>query len=165
MLALAVAAMTTRVAEVPGLHLLAVSAPVFQMQAGTPAPSDAPWRAWAAVLVTVLFLALLLVLVIGAGLKFFDLAGRREAEAEHLEDRITAALYRSFGDISVRPLADVPTSKGSGVIVEIHGPLRSVELKEAVLRVAQQELTRIRSDGRVEDRVAVVDEAASRHVA
>ena len=51
----------------------------------------------------VIVVTLLLPLVVGTGVWLIDLDGRREIESEALQDRLTVALRRELGGVTVIP--------------------------------------------------------------
>ena len=123
------------------------------------APSAAPGAAASGsggyVAATVVIIALLV--VIGVVVKLFDLKRKRSAEAVHLQAQISDALLREQNvfRLPVTPTAHVPFLSGSPAVIEVSGEVPSSEIKETVLRLVQNEASRIRDDVRVEDRLAV----------
>ena len=124
------------------------------------APSAAPGAAAASgsggyVAATIVIIALLV--VIGVVVKLFDLKRKRSAEAVHLQAQISDALLREQNvfRLPVTPTAHVPFLSGSPAVIEVSGEVPSPEIKETVLRLVQNEASRIRDDVRVEDRLAV----------
>ncbi|MGH7388071.1 MAG: hypothetical protein ACREM3_01245 [Candidatus Rokuibacteriota bacterium] len=116
------------------------------------------------VLIAITFLLLLLVLVVGAGVWLFDLGGRREREAEALEEQLVIAVRRGVGDVGVLPVAYLSSSGSTQDVVELHGRVPSAEVREAVLRAVEDQLSRSRPGCRLQDRLAVVEDA-DRHTA
>jgi hypothetical protein len=112
----------------------------------------------------VLLALVALFVVVGIGVKFYDLRRKREAEAVHLQAQISDALLRDpvlFG-LPITPTVHVPTWSGSPAVIEISGQLPTAETKDAVLRVVDAEAQRIRQDFRIEDRTAIVPTMARR---
>jgi hypothetical protein len=77
-------------------------------------------------LVVLGFFLLLIVLVIGAGVMFFDLGGRREEDAEWLQATITEELRRdaSLSSLPVLPVVRAPLTTGRTMAVELEGECR-----------------------------------------
>jgi hypothetical protein len=69
--------------------------------------------------VAVGFVLLLMVLVAGAGVMFFDLTGRHEEDAEWLQATISDELRRDAGSSSHPVLAVVHAPVGAGVAVTV----------------------------------------------
>jgi hypothetical protein len=70
-------------------------------------------------LVVLGFFLLLMVLVVGAGVMFFDLTGRREDDAEWLQAAISDELRRDASSSSLPVLAVAHTPVGAGVAVTV----------------------------------------------
>jgi len=101
-------------------------------------------------------IAMLLITVILV--KMFDLKRKRETEAVHLQAQVADALLREQGlfRLAITPTARVPLWRGSPAVVELAGQVPSEAELRAVLRVAQQEASRVRPDVRIESRIGVV---------
>jgi hypothetical protein len=108
-------------------------------------------------LVALTFLILLLVLVVGTGLWLADLEGRHKPEAAALEQRVALALRRSVGEVPVIPIAYLSKSRRTPDVLEVHGPVASLEVREAVLRAAADELSRSHPGCQLSDRLAVAE--------
>jgi hypothetical protein len=89
------------------------------------------------------------------GIKLFDLSGRREDEAERLQDRMTERLRRAVGEVPLTVVAHASASAREPVVIEIAGPVATMEARERVLRQARFEATRLGRDVRVADRLEV----------
>ena len=98
---------------------------------------------------------LVVALVVGVGIKLFDLSGRREDEAERLQDRMTERLRRAVGEVPLTVVAHASASAREAVVIEIAGPVTTVEARERVLRQARFEAARLGRDVRVADRLEV----------
>jgi hypothetical protein len=133
-------------------------------QAPAPPPTPAtPAPAGGALWAIGIIIALLV--VVGLAVKLFDLRRKREAEAVQLQAQISDALLRdpAFFGLPVVANADVPLTGGPARI-EIVGQVPNEAIREAVLRLAHAEASRIRADFTIEDRLAVVP-TLERHVA
>jgi hypothetical protein len=106
-----------------------------------------------------------LLVVVGVVVKLFDLRRRREAEAVQLQAQISDALLRdsAFFGLPVVANATVPLMGGPARI-EIVGQIPNQGVREAVLKLAQDEAARVRADFILEDRLLVVP-TLERHVA
>ena len=63
-----------------------------------------------ALLVAGAIVILIVALVVGMGIKLFDLSGRREDEAERLQDRMTERLRRAIGEVPLTVVAHASAS-------------------------------------------------------
>lgn len=94
-----------------------------------------------------------LLIVVGIGVKMFDLRRKRQAEAVQLQGQLSDALLRE-GGLSITPTAHIPLWAGGPVTVELSGPApSSPEGREAALQLVEREAARIRPDVRVIDRI------------
>lgn len=94
-----------------------------------------------------------LLIVVGIGVKMFDLKRKREAEAVQLQAQLSDALLRE-GGLAITPTAHIPLWAGGPVTVELSGPApSSPEGREAALQLVESEAARIRPDVRVVDRI------------
>jgi hypothetical protein len=73
---------------------------------------------------------LVVALVVGVGIKLFDLSGRREDEAERLQDRMTERLRRAVGEVPLTVVAHASASAREPVVIEIAGPVATMEARE-----------------------------------
>lgn len=126
------------------------SAPPVSQTPG-PSPSVAPGDT--AGTLAVLAVVAGLVIVVGIGVKMFDLKRKREAEAVQLQAQLSDALLRE-GGLAITPTAHIPLWAGGPVTVELSGPApSSPEGREAALQLVEREAARIRPDVRVIDRI------------
>lgn len=94
-----------------------------------------------------------LLIIVGIGMKMFDLKRKREAEAVQLQAQLSDALLRE-GGLTITPTAHIPLWAGGPVTVELSGPApTSPEGREAALQLVEREAARIRPDVRVIDRI------------
>jgi len=131
--------------------LAPAQAPVPSPTPATPAPGGGAGALWAiGIIVALLF-------VVGLAVKLFDLKRKRDAEAVQLQAQISDALLRdpAFFGLPVVANAAVPLTGGPARI-EIVGQVPNEAIREAVLRLAHAEASRIRADFTIEDRLAVV---------
>lgn len=107
---------------------------------------------------------LLMVVVLGAAVKLFDLKRKREDEAVAAQARVSDALLMdsTLAGLPLTPTAHLPLWKGSPLVIEITGAVPRPELREAAVDVAKREVGRSRSDFRIEDRIAVDPAALGR---
>lgn len=141
--------------------------PAARAWAQTPPPVTSPAAGAASSdgaggIVTVVLLVLALLVIVGVGVKAYDLKRTREAEAVHLQAQISDALLREqvlFG-LPITPTAHVPIWKGPATI-EIAGQVPSPQERETALRIIRAEAARIRPDCQIEDRLAVVPRRAA----
>ena len=98
-----------------------------------------------------------LVVLLGIGVKLYDLKRKREEEAVAAQARVSDALLMdaSLAGLPLTPTAHVPLWKGTPLVVEIKGAVPRAELRSAAVDVARREISRSRSDFQVEDRIRV----------
>jgi hypothetical protein len=109
-----------------------------------------------------LVMAVILILAITG--KLLDLKHKREDEATLLQARISDALLRDqrLSTLLVTSTASVPIWRRSPVTVRVSGQVPTPEVRQAVLRLAEQEATRMRPNFRIDDRMVIVPSMASR---
>lgn len=102
-----------------------------------------------------------LLILVGVGVKLYDLKRKREAEAVHLQAQISDALLRDQGlfGMPVTPTVGIPVWSGTPAIIEVVGEVVTPNAHEAALRIIREEATRVRSDFRIEDRIRVRESA------
>src|SRR5262245_43677465 len=86
---------------------------------------------------TVFLLLAVLLVIVGIGVKLYDLKRKRETEAVHLQAQVSDALLRDpalFG-LAVTPTAHVPLWSGTPVRLEVTGRVPSPETRERALRI------------------------------
>jgi hypothetical protein len=106
---------------------------------------------------TVLVLLIGLLVLVGVGVKLYDLKRKREAEGVHLQAQVSDALLRepSLFGLPVTPTAHVPWWSGTPVNLEVVGRVPTAESRDRVLRLVEQEARQIRSDVDVVDRLQI----------
>ena len=107
-------------------------------------------------LAVVLVIGALLVLV-GVGVKLYDLKRKREAEAVHLQAQVSDALLRDemLGRLAITPTARVPFWSGTPAVLELSGRVESPAARDRALQLAASEASRLRSDVVIVDRLTV----------
>ena len=148
-------------AFVPVLLFGGLRAVVATAQSPTP-PPIAPGLGTAAavdgsgwIVASVLVVGLLV--VVGALVKIYDLRGKRETEAVHIQAQISDALLRDpnlFG-LPVAATAHAPLWSGTPVAVELTGEVPDPSVRDAVRRIALAEARRIRPDVEILDHLSV----------
>ena len=104
---------------------------------------------------TVLVLLVGLLVIVGIGVKLYDLKRKREAEGVHLQAQVSDALLRDpnlFG-LPVTPTAHVPWWSGTPARLEVIGRVPEPELRDRVLQLVEREAKQIRPDVVVVDRL------------
>jgi hypothetical protein len=106
---------------------------------------------------TVLVLLIGLLVLVGVGVKLYDLKRKREAEGVHLQAQVSDALLRepSLFGLPVTPTAHVPWWSGTPVRLDVVGRVPTAESRDRVLRLVEQEARQIRSDVDVVDRLQI----------
>ena len=105
----------------------------------------------------VAFAGLLALGLLIAGVKILDRKRKREEEAVYVQSEISDALLRDrmLAILPVAATAHVPIWGRSPATIEIHGQVPTVELREAVLRVAEHEASRFLSAYQIQDGLVV----------
>src|SRR5262245_21904186 len=102
---------------------------------------------------TVFLLLAVLLVIVGIGVKLYDLKRKREAEAVHLQAQVSDALLRDpalFG-LAVTPTAHVPWWSGTPAHIEVTGRIPNAEARERAMRIVGQEARALRSDVEITD--------------
>jgi hypothetical protein len=128
-----------------------VSAQIAGGNASNAPPLSSGWGETASVVVV----AVVLLLAFGGGVRFYDVKRKREDEALLIESRISDALLREFGTLPVIAVVSGSHWRRAPIVVAITGRVPKPELRESVMHVVQQELSRYRPDARAEDRLVV----------
>jgi hypothetical protein len=128
----------------------------------TPPPATSAASSGSGALMMVAVIVGLLVIV-GVGVKLYDLKRKREAESVHLQAQISDALLRDQGlfGMPVTPTVGIPLWSGTPAIIELVGEVDAPGAHEAALRIVREEASRVRSDFRIEDRIRVRESARS----
>ncbi len=105
--------------------------------ASTVMPSAADWGA--AALAVVLVVTLLVIVV---GVKLYDAKRKREGDALTVQARISDALLRDFVTLPITAVVSGSAWRRSPLILTIRGSVPTPELREAVMRLVGQELSR-----------------------
>jgi len=106
---------------------------------------------------TVFLLLFGLLVIVGVGVKMYDLKRKRDAEAVHLQAQVSDALLRDpalFG-LAVTPNAHVPWWSGTPARLDVVGRVPTVEAHARALRVIEEEARSLRSDVEIVDRLDV----------
>jgi hypothetical protein len=106
---------------------------------------------------TVFLLLFGLLVLVGIGVKLYDLKRKREAEAVHLQAQVSDALLRDptmFG-LAVTPTAHVPWWSGTPARIVVSGRVPTAEARERALGIVEPEARSLRSDVVIEDRLEV----------
>lgn len=106
---------------------------------------------------SVLILLVGLLVIVGVGVKLYDLKRKREAEAVHLQAQVSDALLRDpsvFG-LPVTPTAHVPWWSGTPARLELVGRVPSPEIRGRVVELVEREAHQIRPDVVIAERLEV----------
>jgi len=123
----------------------------------TPAASQAATSGGAGTTLTVFLLLFGLLVIVGIGVKIYDLKRKRDAEAVHLQAQASDALLRDptmFG-LAVTPTAHVPWWSGTPARLEVTGHVPSSEARERALRIIEAEARSLRPDVTLVDKLEV----------
>lgn len=128
-------------------------------------PSSAPTpSANLAGTTAIVVVAIVLLVIIGAGVKLYDLRRKREAEGLQLQAQLSDALMRepAFSGLALAATVHVGTFRKSPPIVTLSGRVPTPEARDRALTFLRAEAIRSRPDVRVEDRVSIVPVVATR---
>jgi hypothetical protein len=153
-------------ATLVSLLLLAVFPAIVWAQAGSApgvpvaAPVENPGLSLSDDVYTMALLILAGILVLGLGvacLELWDLQRKRDDEAVQLQAQIGDALLRDrrLARFPVAPTVHIPMRRRATATIELHGQVPTTELRQSVLRVAEQEATRILQAYRIQDHITV----------
>jgi hypothetical protein len=106
---------------------------------------------------TVLVLLVGLLVIVGIGVKLYDLKRKREAEGVHLQAQVSDALLRdpNLYGLAVTPTAHVPWWSGTPARLELVGRVPEPEFRERVLQLVEREARQIRPDIELVDRMQI----------
>lgn len=109
----------------------------------------------AAPTLTVFLLLFGLLVIVGIGVKLYDLKRKRDAEAVHLQAQVSDALLRdqTLFSLAVTPTAHVPWWSGTPARIDVAGRVPNAEARERALRLVEQEARSVRQDVDVVDRL------------
>jgi len=132
--------------------------------ADSPSTVPASSNPGGAIAIVVVVVALLM--VIGVGVKLYDLKRKREEEVMALQSQISDALLLdpSLARLPITAFASGSLWRRSRVVIAIRGPVPTPELRAAVMRLVEREVSNRKLGARVEDRL-VIDPLMDKHVA
>ena len=146
------------------LSLLVLSAvQVYAQAPPTPTPSTASASGGAGGAIALVLLIVAALVIIGGGVKVYDVRRKRESDAVQLQAQISDALMREqqLAGVPIFATAHASFWRRSAATVEIAGNVPSPQARDAALRIARDEAGRVRSDVQIEDRIAVVPHHAA----
>ncbi len=116
--------------------------------------------------VAVVVMMTVLVLILAVAVKLYDLKRKRDDEAVSLQARISDALLVEpmFAGVAITPTVRIPLWRGSPATVELAGTVVRPQLRESAIELVIREMSRDRTDCRIEDRL-VVDPILLKHAA
>jgi hypothetical protein len=129
----------------------------------TPIPSSAAPGDSSGVLIALALMGAMLVIV-GVGVKIWDAKRKREADAVHLQSQLSDALLREadFFGLAITPTVHAGLRKSAPMIIEVTGQAPSEIVRNAALRIIQDEASRVRSNFEIVDRIEVRPDAVRR---
>jgi len=132
--------------------------------ADSPSTVPASSNPGGAIAIVVVVVALLM--VIGVGVKLYDRKRKREEEVMALQSQISDALLLdpSLARLPITAFASGSLWRRSRVVIAIRGPVPTPELRAAVMRLVEREVSNRKLGARVEDRL-VIDPLMDKHVA
>jgi hypothetical protein len=100
---------------------------------------------------------ILLLVIVGIGVKLYDLKQKREQDAAALQARISDALMVDpmLSPFPLTPTVRIPVWKGGPVMVEVSGAVPGGGLRQAAVDLVLREALRIGKTCRLVDRVSV----------
>ena len=119
---------------------------------GATAPPAAPTWAGAVSVVIVLLIG---IVAIAVAAKLYDQKRKREEEAMSAQAYVGDMFLREFGTIPIAVSATGSFWRRSPLVLSIRGTVPTPELREAVIRLAKQELLRQYPTAQIEDHLFV----------
>jgi hypothetical protein len=146
------------------LFVFPIRAMAQTTRADSPGPAPASANPGGAIAIVVVVVTLLL--VIGVGVKLYDLKRKRAEEVLALQSQISDALLLdpSLARLPITAFASGSLWRRSRVVIAIRGPVPTPEVRTAVMRLVEREVSRRQPGARVEDRL-VIDPLMDKHVA
>ena len=132
--------------------------------ADSPSTVPASSNPGGAIAIVVVVVALLV--VIGVGVKLYDLKRKREEEVMAVQAHLSDALLLdpSLARLPITAFASGSPWRRSRMVIAIRGPVPTPELRAAVMRLVERELSNRQPGARAEDRL-VIDPLMDKHVA
>jgi hypothetical protein len=133
---------------------------------GADSPGTAPASSNSGGAIAIVIVVVALLLVIGIGVKLYDLKRKREEEVLALQSQISDALLldSSLAGLPITAFASGSLWWRSRVVVAVRGPVPTQEVRTAVMRLVERELSSRQPGAQAEDRL-VVDPLMGKHVA
>jgi len=152
------------IAPLLSLFVFPIRAMAQTTRADSPGTAPASSNPGGAIAIVVVVVALLV--VIGVGVKLYDLKRKREDEVMALQSQISDALLLdpSLARLPITAFASGSLWRRSRVVIAIRGPVPTPELRAAVMRLVEREVSNRKLGARVEDRL-VIDPLMDKHVA
>ena len=99
----------------------------------------------------------ILLLIVGVGVKLYDLKRKREQDAAALQARISDALMTDpmLSPFPITATAHIPMWSGKPVMVEVTGPVPGAGLRQAAVDLVLREALRSGRTCRLVDRISV----------
>jgi hypothetical protein len=146
----------------PSLLLLS-TAHAWAQVSQTPSSGGTPGSSGGGSAVAIVVVIVAALVIVGIGVKLYDLRRSRESEAVQLQAQISDALMREQSLFSVPIIATARASlwRRSTATIEVAGQVPSQQAHETALRIVRAEAARIRPDFQIEDRIAVVPRHAA----
>jgi hypothetical protein len=100
---------------------------------------------------------ILLLLIVGIGIKLYDLKQKRDRDAAVLQARISDALMTDpmLSPFPLTPTARIPVWNGRPVMVEVSGAVPGAGLRQAAVDLVLREALRTGKTCRLVDRISV----------
>ena len=159
---------TTRFADyiAPLLSLLAFPIRAMAQATGADSPGAAPASSNPGAVIAIVVMVVALLVVIGVGVKLYNLKRKREDDVMSLQSRISDALLLdpSLAGLPITAFASGPLWRRSQVVIAVRGSVPTPELRAAVMRLVERELSNRQPGARAEDRL-VIDPLMDKHVA
>jgi len=105
-----------------------------------------------------------LLVLVGIGVKIWDLKRKREAEGVHLQSQISDALLREsdFFGLAITPTVHASMRHSAPMVIDVTGAAPSEMVRDAALRVVRDEASRMTSNFEIVDKIDVRPETARR---
>ena len=150
----------------PLLSLFAFPIRAMAQTTGADSPGTAPASSNPGGAIAIVVVVVALLVVIGVGVKLYDLKRKREDEVMSLQSQISDALLLdpSLAGLPITAVAGGSLWRRSRAVIAVRGPVPTPELRAAVMRLVERELSSREPGAQAEDRM-VVDPLMGKHVA
>jgi hypothetical protein len=122
-----------------------------------PVPSSPPYESSGTYGLLAFALVVGMLVVVGTGVKLYDLKRKREDEGVALQSRLSDLIFTepSVAGLPLTPSVHVPLARRSPVVITLTGSVPSPALREVIIERVDREAASVRRNHRIEDRIIV----------